>query len=227
MFSARSMVEVLKSIVKIIVILVILYGFYQKRLTNIARLLNMDIIKSIAFILTSIIDLIFQICLIFIVIAGADFLFQWWDYERNIKMTKQEVKEEYKQLEGDPKIKNEIRQRQRRFAMSRMIQQVPTADVVIRNPTHYVVALKYDIDNDNAPMVIAKGADEVAARIVAVAEQNDVYVTENAELARAIYAVSDINQEIPFDLYRAVAEVLAFVFKLRGETLEKPVSLIG
>ena len=227
MFSTRSFVELFKNILKIVVILMVLYNFYQNRLIEITRLLGMDIVSSVGYILNSVIALIFQVSLIYLVIAGADYLFQRWDYEKSIRMTKQEVKEEYKQIEGDPKIKNQIRQRQRRFAMSRMIQQVPTADVIIRNPSHYAVALKYDIDSDVAPVVIAKGIDAVALRIVAVGEQNGVHVTEDVELARAIYAVADINQEIPFELYRAVAEVLAYVFRMRDRHMARPVSLIG
>ncbi|MCL2539256.1 MAG: flagellar biosynthesis protein FlhB [Oscillospiraceae bacterium] len=227
MFSSRSFVELLKNVGKIAVILIVLYNFYQKRIVEISRLLGMDVIKSVAYILNSVVSLIFQVSLIYLVIAGADYLFQRWDYEKSIRMTKQEVKEEYKQIEGDPKIKNQIRQRQRRFAMSRMIQQVPTADVIIRNPTHYAVALKYDIDRDIAPIVIAKGTDAVALRIVAVGEQNGVHITEDIELARAIYAVADINQEVPFDLYRAVAEVLAYVYRMREHKLERIQPLIG
>ena len=227
LFSARSFVELFKSLIKISVILYVLYNFYQNRLVEIARLLHMDVISGVAYILNTVISLIFQICLVFVAIAFADYLFQRWDYEKNIRMTKQEVKEEYKQLEGDPKVKSQIKQRQRKFAMSRMIQQVPTADVIIRNPTHYAVALKYDIDNDNAPVVVAKGSDEIAVRIIEVAEANDVHVTENVELARALFAASELNQEIPFDLYRAVAEILAYVFRTREEKLEKVVSLIG
>ena len=227
MFSSRSLVELLKSIIKITVILIVLYNFYKNRLVEIARLLHMDVVPGISYMLNSIISLIFQVCLVFVAIAFADYLFQRYDYEKNIRMTKQEVKEEYKQMEGDPKVKNEMRQRQRRFAMSRMIQQVPTADVVIRNPTHVAVALKYDIDNDYAPKVIAKGVEEVASRIVSVAEQNGVYVTEDVELARAVYAAAELNQEIPIELYRAVAEILAYVFKLKDIKLEEPVPMIG
>jgi flagellar biosynthetic protein FlhB len=131
-----------------------------------------------------------------------------------MKMTKQEVKDEYKQIEGDPQIKSKIREIQRQRAQSRMMQQVPKADVVIRNPTHFAVALRYRPNEDSAPVVLAKGQDAVALRIVKVAEENGVAVMENVPLARSLYASTELNREIPPELYGAVAEVLVYIFKL-------------
>ena len=148
------------------------------------------------------------------VLAGADIFYQWWDYERKIKMSKQEVKEEFKQMEGDPQIKGKIRQIQRQMAQARMMQQVPKADVVIRNPTHFAVALRYHPDQDNAPVVLAKGQDLVAARIVRTAQESGVTVIENVPLARALYANAELNREIPPELYNAVAEVLVYLYRL-------------
>ena len=132
-------------------------------------------------------------------------------------MTKQEVKEEYKQMEGDPQVKGKIKQIQRERAQQRMMQQVPGADVVIRNPTHFAVALRYKPEQDNAPIVLAKGQDAVAQKIVEIAQANHVAVMENVPLARALYAEAELNQEIPPTLYNAVAEVLVYIFKLNGD----------
>ena len=131
-------------------------------------------------------------------------------------MTKQEVKEEYKQTEGDPQIKGKIRQKQRQMAMSRMMREVPKADVVITNPTHFAVAIKYDPNEDDAPVVVAKGQDYVALRIKEVARESKVQIVENKALARTLYAAVDIGEAIPEELYQAVAEVLAYVFSMRA-----------
>ena len=153
----------------------------------------------------------------FTALAFFDYLYQWWDYERQLKMSKQEIKEEYKQTEGDPQVKGKIKQIQRQRAQQRMMQQVPGADVVIRNPTHFAVALRYHEQEDNAPVVVAKGVDELALRIVKVAEESGVSVVENVPLARALYASTKLDREIPPDLYGPVAEVLVYVLKLDQE----------
>ena len=134
-------------------------------------------------------------------------------------MTKQEVKEEYKQREGRPEVKAAIRRRQRELAMRRMMQEVPKADVVITNPTHYAVALKYEPEERDAPYVVAKGVDNIAVRIIEIAEENDVPIVERPEIARSLYRLADIGEEIPEELYKAVAEILAFVFRLKGKNL--------
>ena len=150
----------------------------------------------------------------FIALAAADYFYQWWEYERKLKMSKQEVKEEYKQTEGDPQIKGKIRQIQRQRAQQRMMQQVPSADVVIRNPTHVAVALRYKPDEDEAPVVVAMGLDELALRIVKVAEENEVAVVENVQLARSLYAAVELGYQIPPEFYGPVAEILVYVLKL-------------
>ena len=132
-------------------------------------------------------------------------------------MTKQEVKEEYKQLEGDPQIKGKIKQKQREMAQQRMMQDVPTADVVIRNPTHYAIAVKYDPEKHRAPLVVAKGADNIAMKIIEIAKENDVTMVENRPLARALYDKIDIGREITPDFYQQVAEILAFVYDLKNK----------
>ena len=161
--------------------------------------------------------MVVRICIAFVAVAALDFFYQWWDYEKQMMMTKQEVKEEYKQMEGDPQVKGKIKEIQRRRAQQRMMQQVPGADVVVRNPTHFAVALRYKPDQDDAPIVLAKGQDNIALRIVQIAEENKVAVIENVPLARALYAQAELNQMIPPELYGAVAEVLVYIFKLNGK----------
>lgn len=212
LLSLKSFIEVIKGVLKISIIGFIIFDFFKKRIYDFSQTLFMDISQSVKFILGSVMDLVYSICIIFVFVAGLDYLYQRWDYEKQIKMTKHEIKEEYKQMEGDPQIKGKIKEKQRQFAMSRMMQAVPTADVVIKNPTHFAVALKYDIEKDQAPMVVAKGQDQIALKIIQVAESNQVHVIENRELARAIYAASDLNMEIPMAYYTAVAEILAMIY---------------
>ena len=158
-----------------------------------------------------------QILLVYVVLAGADVFYQWWDYERQMRMSKQEIKEEYKQMEGDPQVKAKIKEVQRRRAQARMMQQVPQADVVIRNPTHFAVALRYNAERDDAPVVLAKGQDELALRIVRIAEEHQIAVVENVPLARALYASTELNMPIPPELYNAVAEVLVYLYRMDGK----------
>jgi flagellar biosynthetic protein FlhB len=147
-----------------------------------------------------------------------DYAYQRYEYEKNLRMTKQEVKQEYKNMEGDPLIKSRIREKQRKMAMQRMMQEVPKADVVITNPTHFAVAIKYDAEQSDAPVVVAKGMDYVALKIREIAEANGVIQMENKPLARALYNEVEIGQTIPAELFQAVAEVLAYVYKLKGKT---------
>lgn len=219
LFSIRSLFDVVKGIIKITILIVILYSFISQSILTVTRTLQMDVSPSSAMILDLTMSLVFKICMAFIAISVFDYFFQWWEYERQIKMSKHELKEEYKQMEGDPQIKSKIREVQRKMAMSRMMQAVPQSDVVIKNPTHYAVALKYDLEKDGAPILLAKGQDQVALRIIKTAEENNVYVLENKPLARAIFATTDINQEIPTDFYGTVAEILVQVYKLKNKKL--------
>ena len=214
LFSLRSIVEALKGVLKIAILLILIYNYYSRVLLTFSRFLDMGLGESCSILVQDIIILVMQIAVAFVVIAFFDYLYQWWEYERKLRMSKQEIKEEYKQTEGDPQVKGKIRQIQRQRAQQRMMQQVPGADVVIRNPTHYAVALRYHEEEDNAPRVLAKGMDELALRIVKVAEENGVHVVENVPLARALYASVDLDREIPPDFYNAVAEVLVYVMKL-------------
>ena len=158
-----------------------------------------------------------QIAVAYVVLAAADIFYQWWDYERQIRMSKQEIKEEYKQQEGDPQIKGRIRQKMQEASRRRMMQNLPQADVVITNPTHYAVAIKYDPEVADAPIVIAKGEDYLAAKIKEIAREHQIEIVENKPLARMLYANVDVGQAVPPELYQAVAEVLAFVYHLQGK----------
>ena len=162
-------------------------------------------------------DLGIRISAVYMIIALADFIYQRVKFKNDMKMTKQEIKEEYKQQEGDPQIKGKIRQRMNESSRRRMMQELPKADVVITNPTHYAVAIKYDPEVADAPIVIAKGEDYLAARIKEIARENKIEIVENKPLARMLYANVDIGQAVPPELYQAVAEVLAFVYHIQGK----------
>ena len=217
LFSLQNMVELIKSILKIIILIAVIYNIIIDDMVQVVRTMDMDITLSGAYMLQMVMTLVLRICIAFLAIAALDFLYQWWEYERKLKMSKQEVKEEFKQTEGNPEIKSRIRNIQNQRARERMMQAVPNADVVIRNPTHFAVALKYDADSYGAPIVLAKGQDELALRIVRVAEESGVAVVENPPLARGIYASTNLSQEIPQEFYGAVAEVLVYVYKMNNK----------
>ena len=217
MFSLKGVIETLKSIIKIALLLYLVYSNLLEVLQESHKYLYTDLSASASHIYKSVMAMIFDIIIAFTVIAAADYFYQWWEFERNLRMSKQEIKEEYKQLEGDPQIKGKIKERQRQMAQSRMMQQVPQADVVVRNPTHYAVALRYKPEVDNAPIVLAMGQDELALRIVKVAEENNVAVIENVALARGLYANAELNREIPPEFYNPVAEVLVYIFRLNKD----------
>lgn len=219
-FSLKSLVELLKNIIKIIILSTILYQIIMGDLRGVARTIDMDFKDSAVYILNAVMSMIFKVSIIFLGVAAFDYLYQWWDYERQIKMSKQELKEEFKQTEGNPEIKGRIRNLQRERAKSRMMQAVPTADVIVRNPTHYAVALRYNLEKDNAPMLVAKGQDELALRIVAVGEEHGVYVLENKPLARGIYASTQVGGEIPPEYYGMVAEILVYVYRMNNKIIE-------
>lgn len=215
MFSVRSLVQLVKSLLKVAVILWVIYTSVQDLLIITPDILNTSFDQSIAFMLDRIMSIVYKICLIFVSIAVLDFAYQKFDYEQKLKMTKQEIKDEYKQTEGDPFIKGKIKEKQRRMSMNRMIQQVPNADVIVRNPTHFAVALKYDLEKDMAPMVLAKGQDHLAKRIIAAGEKHKILITENKPLARSLYETVEVNSYIPAELYQAVAELMAWVYSTR------------
>ncbi len=221
MFSLRGVIELLKSLLKIIILGYVIYSQYLERIELLPRLLEMDFLNVLYFAAGFVWDVIVNVAVIFAFLAAADFLYQRWQYEKDMRMSKQELKEEYKQTEGDPQIKGKIKQKQREMSQARMMQAVPDADVIIRNPTHYAVAVKYTLGEDNAPKVLAKGADLMALRILRVAEEHNIMLVENRELARKMYENAPLDAEIPSDFYEAVAEVLAFVYSVRNRSLSQ------
>ncbi len=220
MFSMRGVVELLKSLAKIIVLGYIIWLQFRDEFWAFPRLMDMEPLQGMAFTANIVLEIAKSAAIVMAFVAAADYFYQWWDYEKNLRMSKQELKEEYKQTEGDPQVKGKIRERQQAQARQRMMQKVPGADVVIRNPTHFAVALKYDPQRSSAPVVVAKGADSLALRIVAVAQENGVFITENKPLARGLYEAVDLDREIPDRFYQPVAEVLAFVYSLKKKELK-------
>ncbi len=214
LFSLKNLMEVVKSLIKIALLLILLYNILTADLAQIGRMLGLPVMNSAVLTLNMIFNLVMKVCLAFTVVAFFDFLFQRWQYEKDLKMTKQEVKDEFKQTEGNPEIKGRIRRIQRQMAMSRMMQKVPEADVIIRNPTHFAVAVQYNPDKHAAPVVLAKGQDELALRIVRTGEEHGVHVIENRPLARALYASCELDREIPAEFYGAVAEVLVYIYRV-------------
>jgi flagellar biosynthetic protein FlhB len=215
MFSARSAVELAKSVLKVAVVGWVVWAFLRNEQNTVISLGVVD--PSQATRLAG--DLVWRLCMractVLVVIASADYLYQRFQFEKSIRMTKQEVKEEFKRSEGDPLVKSQFRQRHRQMAMQRMMQDIPKADVVVTNPTHIAVALRYDSAKMAAPVVVAKGKRLIAERIKQIAKENRVPLVENKPVARALYKMADVGHPVPVDLYQAVAEILAFVYRLR------------
>jgi flagellar biosynthetic protein FlhB len=216
-FSSRSLFELLKSLAKVILISLVAWNSIRAEFTNMMKLMDMDIGPLAMYIINTSLNIAIKICFSMLAISLVDYFFQKRKHEKDIRMSKQEIKEEYKQTEGNPEVKGRIKQKQREISMRRMLQEVPKADVVITNPTHYAVALKYDPKKKAAPYVVAKGADFMAMRIKEIAKENKVYTMENKPLAQALYKSADIGDSVPPELYKAVAEVLAFVYKMEGK----------
>ncbi|WP_077367484.1 flagellar biosynthesis protein FlhB [Anaerosalibacter sp. Marseille-P3206] len=217
LFSKRAIMELIKSIIKIIIIGYVGYSYIKKRAGILLKLPNMGINQLIKNFSELSFGFSMKIIGALFFISIIDYIYQWREYEKNLMMTKQELKEEYKQMEGDPLVKSKIREKQRKMAFSRMMQEVPKADVIITNPTHIAVALKYDRENSSAPYLVAKGVDLIAENIKKVARENKIPIVENKPLARAINEVVEIGEVIPEELYEAVAEVLAYVYSLKDE----------
>lgn len=216
-FSAQSLVELLKSLLKIAVVIIILYNDLREKWNLLFLLYDVALMQAVAIAADLLVSIGIKIAMFFLVIAFADFAYQKWKFRQDMKMTKQEVKDEYKSQEGDPQIKGQIRRRMQEASMRRMMQDLPKADVVITNPTHYAVAVQYDKNIADAPVVIAKGADYLAQRIKDVAKENKIEIVENKPLARSLYANVEIGEQIPPELYVAVAEVLAVVYRAQGK----------
>lgn len=214
LFSKRSLVELCKSLLKIAIVGGFVYRFMMKQTRQVPSLISAELIDSLHLVASLILDLVFNISTVLFIMAVFDYMYQWWENQESMKMSKDDIKQEYKQAEGDPQLKGKIKERQRAMAMQRMMQDVPKADVVVTNPTHFAVALKYDPEMA-APIVVAKGQNLIAQKIKDLAKEHKVPIVENKMLARALYAGVEISQPVPHELYQAVAEVLAYVYKLK------------
>lgn len=217
MFSLNSLMELVKSLFKILLICYITYGFIDKEKEKLLLLYELTLNQGIALMGKMICDLGIRISGAYIMIAFADFLYQKFKFKNDMKMTKQEVKDEMKNAEGDPQIKSKIRSKMREASMRRMMQDLEKADVVITNPTHFAVALRYDPNERDAPYLLAKGEDYLAAKIKEEARKKNIMIVENKPLARAIYHNVDVGAMIPPELYQAVADVLTQVYKAQGK----------
>jgi flagellar biosynthesis protein FlhB len=216
-YSLRAIVELIKSMLKIIVIGAVAFAVLwidKEKILSIARL---DIVDSLTLVGTLIIKLGLFVSIALVFLAVLDFMYQKYDFEKNIRMSKQDIKDEYKKSEGDPLIKSKIKEKQRQMAMRRMMQEIPKADVIITNPTHFAIALKYDEEKMDAPVIIAKGIDYLALKIKEIGKENKIVMVENRPLARALYASAEIGDVVPEQFFKAIAEVLAYVYRLKGK----------
>ena len=219
MFSQEKVVELIKSILKVLAIALVAYNEVKDRWKFILNLYDFEFMQAVLNIFDIVLDVGIKISVIFVIIGLADFGYQKWKHLHDLRMSKQEVKDEMKQSEGDPQIKGQIRQKMREGARRRMMQELPKADVVITNPTHFAVAVKYDKETAEAPYVLAKGADYVAANIKEIAKQNNIEIVENKPLARMLYYNVEIGDQIPPELYQMVAEVLAYVYSVKNKEI--------
>jgi len=215
MFSKRGLVELVKSVLKISIIGLVAYNTLKKNKDVFPLVLDMDLHTSMRLIFAIAYDVGLKAAITLLILAGFDYIFQRHEYETGLMMSKQDIKEEYKEVEGNPQIKSRIRQIQRQMARSRMMQDVAKADVVITNPTHFAVAIVYDIELYSAPVVLAKGRDKLAKRIKEIAHDENIPIVENKPLAQSLYRSVEIGDVIPEALYNAVAEILAFVYTLK------------
>lgn len=215
-FSLKSIVDALKNIVKISILLYIIYIFYRDNVLVYRLFFTLGPVESGILLMEDILSLMNKIIMAFLVVAVSDYVYQKWEYERKMRMSKEDIKEEYKQMEGDPKVKAKIKQKQQSMARSRMMTSVPGADVVVRNPTHYAVALRYKEFVDSTPIVLASGEDDLAKQIIRVAERHNIPIVEDVPLARALYSMVQINTMIPPELFDAVAKVIIGVRGIGG-----------
>ncbi len=217
LLSVQALVNLLKSLLIVAALVVVVYNEVKDEIESIYDFYDKPLQVSIEYIGNFILDVGLKVSIVMAIIGLLDYIYQKIKFKEDMKMTKQEVKDEYKNSEGDPKVKSQQKQRMRQASMRRMMNSVPTADVVITNPTHFAVAVKYEQGKAKAPIVVAKGEDFLAKRIKDIAKESNVTIVENKPLARMLYYNVDIDQEIPPELYQAVAEVLAFVYKLKNK----------
>ncbi len=213
LFSMKKLIEGIKITAKVIIVFSIAFFFLLKYIEELPTVINFDMMSQMQWLVEKIIILVLIMLLIFFVLGMIDLLIVRFQYFKDLRMSKQEIKDEFKQMEGDPLIKAKIRQVQMQIAQKRMMSELPSADVIITNPTHYAVALRYDKDKESAPRVVAKGVDKIALKIKEIGREHLIQIVENPPLARQLYGSAELDEIIPENLYKAVAEVLAFVFK--------------
>jgi len=223
LFSAQAAMETFKSIFKLVVIGWLIYAILPGLMMESVGLVGFTVGQIMRFMIETSFGFIWKISLVFLLIAMGDFAFQKHKFKKDMKMTKQEVKDEFKQTEGDPQVKSHIKGKQMEMAQRRMMQEVPKADVVITNPTHYAVALKYKMGTASAPVVLAKGVDLMAQKIKELARENGIPIHEDIMLARALYASCELGEEIPENLFETVAKILAYIYKLKDNKKRKSI----
>ncbi|OEF98622.1 flagellar biosynthesis protein FlhB [Desulfuribacillus alkaliarsenatis] len=216
-FSVRSIVNLVKSIFKITAISIVAYMSIWFERETIFHLNRMEILDIVSFITYLSIEIGWRVAILLLILSIPDYVYEKFDHEKQIRMSKKDIKDEHKRSEGDPRIKGKRREIQRRMAMQRMMSSVPKADVVITNPTHYSVAIQYDAEEMSAPMIIAMGTDQTALKIREIAEEHDIPLVENKPLAQTLYKTLDVGDYVPEELFQAVAEILAYVYKLKGK----------
>ena len=212
-FSRNTVVELVKSIIKIIIIGYIVYKQFAGAISKFSGYTYLSVPRAFSEILSTGLSMGIMIAIALLAFSALDYLYQWWKFEKDLRMTKQEVKEENKQTEGDPQIKGKIKQKQRKMSAMRMMQKIQEADVVVTNPTHFAVALRYKENVDKAPVIIAKGQDYLAQRIKTLAKKHKVTIVENKPVARALYASCEVGDEVPVEMYQAIADILIYVYK--------------
>lgn len=220
MFSKDKLFDLLKAIIKVTVIFYMVYSELKDSVEFLLVLYDYSLLQSVIMIGDLVISLGIKISAVLLIIGFADLLYQKWKFKKDMRMTKQEVKDEYKQSEGDPQIKGKIRRKMQETSMKRMMQEIPNADVVITNPTHFAVAIKYDKNVSSAPLVVAKGADNLAQKIKDIARESNVEIVENKPLARMLYFNVNVGDEIPPELYQMVADVLAHVYQTKNKIVD-------
>ncbi|RUM67460.1 MAG: flagellar biosynthesis protein FlhB [Sulfurospirillum sp.] len=213
LFSLKKLIEGIKIIAKVTIVFIVAFFFLISFTKELPQVINFPLIAQLAWLKEKVIILASIMLIIFFVLALVDLLIVRFQYFKDLKMSKQEIKDEHKQMDGDPHVKARIKKIQMEMAQKRMMQDIPKADVVITNPTHYAIAIRYDKEKENAPRVIAKGVDQIALKIREIARENLIQIVENPPLARELYKACEINDEIPQTLYKAVAEVLAFIYQ--------------
>ncbi len=216
-FSMDKLFELLKAVLKIVIIFWVAYSTLMGEIDKMKILYDLDLMPAVVYISNFVINMGIKISAVYLLIGFADFLYQKLKFKKDMRMSKQEVKDEYKQQEGDPQVKGKIKSKMRESSMRRMMQKMPEADVVITNPTHFACAIKYDKETASAPVLIAKGADHLAQKLKDIAKEHNVPIVENKPLARMLYYNVDVDAEIPQELYQMTAEVLAYVYQLKNK----------